>query len=203
MVNYRWKITSRADQLILELEAVKLLLDSLPQQLYQESFLRQKSLLKSSVYSARIEGLPDTVDSPKKASQNLLFAYRLIFANRSPRRLSLPFIHKLHRLVLRSLSTSAGHWRHEPWAIFNQAGVAVYLAPFFSDLPQLMNEYIRFLDRLTIHPAVKAAIAQFIFEKIHPYADGNGRVGRLVSAFVLDRHGYGLRGLAPLEEYLE
>ena len=66
-----------------------------------------------------------------------------------------------------------------------------------------MDEYIEYLERLDDHPAVIAAIAQFVFEKIHPFADGNGRVGRLISSFLLEKKGFGFRGLAPFEEYIE
>ena len=104
---------------------------------------------------------------------------------------------------MRDISDNAGNYRSEPWAIFDKSGNAVYLAPMHFELPKLMNEYVDYIAGLKEHPAVTSAIAQFIFEKIHPFADGNGRVGRLISALVLTQKGYGFRGLIPFEKYIE
>ena len=202
MLKYKWEITSRANQLLIELEATKLVFNSYPIQPHLELNLRRHSLLRSAVFSARVEGFSDTVNSPKKESQNLLSAYLHIYSEKAPQKLSLSLIRRLHRLVLKKNSTS-GSWRSQPWAIFNQSGAVVYLAPPATEVPSLMDEYIEHLAGLNDHPAVVAAVAQFVFEKIHPFADGNGRVGRLVSSFLLEKGGFGFRGLAPFEEYIE
>ena len=133
----------------------------------------------------------------------MLRAYRQIAASGTKKTLSIPFILKLHALVMRGLSFDAGHFRHEPWAVFNQAGIAVHIAPSPSDLRQLMDEFIKIINT-SRHPVpVTAALAQFLFEKIHPFADGNGRVGRLLSAHLLRVGKYGMRGLIPLEEFID
>lgn len=203
MLQYKWEITPRINQLLIELEGAKLLFTNLPTHPHLEENLRQSALLKSAVYSARVEGFADTIISPKKESRNLLTAYRFLYSPRSPRKLTLSLIRRLHRLGLRGLSSKIGYWRTEPWAIFNQAGMAIYLAPPHFEVPQLMDEYTDLVNRLSDHPAVVAAVAQFIFEKIHPFADGNGRVGRLISAFILQKNNYGFRGLTPFEEYID
>jgi Fic family protein len=203
MNKFKWTINSEINQLIIELESAKLSIDSLPINQNQEKNLRQHSLLKSAVYSARIEGFPDTVNSPKKESQNLLKAYQYIFSHKSPQKLGNRFIKKVHKLVLNNLSSYGGNWRSEQWAIFNQSGAVVYLAPPHFEVPKLMEEYPKYINKLIDHPSVKAAVAQFVFEKIHPFADGNGRVGRLVSAFILEKNGFGFQGQAPFEEYID
>lgn len=203
MLKYEWRVTDRSKQLLIELEAVKLVFDDLQTKPHHEANLRQISLLKSSVFSARIEGFTDTVISPKKEGQNLLSAYRLVHSDRAPKTISLNIIRRLHLLTLKNISSTAGNWRSQPWAIFNQSGVAIYLAPPHFEIPKLMGEYIVYIRQLSEHQAIKAAVAQFIFEKIHPFADGNGRVGRLISAFILKNNGYGFRGIAPFEEYID
>ena len=202
MLKYKWGITPRANQLLIELEATKLVFNTYPSQPHLELNLRRQSLLKSAVFSARVEGFSDTVYSPRRESQNLLSAYLHIYSEKAPQKLSLSLVRRLHRLVLKR-NSSSGSWRNQPWAIFNQSGAVVYLAPPAMEVPSLMDEYIEYLVGLNDHPAAIAAVAQFVFEKIHPFADGNGRVGRLVSSFLLERSGYGFRGLAPFEEYIE
>lgn len=202
MQKYKWEITPRINQLLIELEASKLVFDGFPARPHLELNLRRHSLLRSAVFSARVEGFSDTVNSPKKESQNLLSAYLYLYSTKSPKKLSLSFIRRLHRIVLKKNSTS-GNWRSQPWAIFNQSGAVIYLAPPAIEISSLMDEYIEYLDNLGDHPAIISALAQFIFEKIHPFADGNGRVGRLISSFILEKNGFGFRGLTPFEEYIE
>ena len=49
----------------------------------------------------------------------------------------------------------------------------------------------------------RACLAHFVFEKIHPFMDGNGRAGRLLMQSVLHQYGYGMKGMLPIEEYLD
>lgn len=201
-MNYHWEITPEIQNLLIKLEAIKISLDQSKQQPHLEKLLRTQSLLRSAVYSARIEGFPDEEDSPKKASQNLLKVYEKIHSNKSPD-FNLVTIKSLHFELMKNLGSNGGNYRQEPWAIFDQSGSAVYLAPMHFEVPKLMDEYFTFISSLKDHPAVVAAIGQFILEKIHPFADGNGRVGRLISALLLVQRGYGFRGLIPFERYVE
>lgn len=201
--SFKWEITSRAHQLIIELEAIKLNFEALKLSPKHEENLRKTALLKSAVFSTRIEGFPDTMSSPKLESQNLVRAYRLINSERAPQKPSVSFIRELHSITLDKISSNAGRWRTEEWGIFNEAGVAIYKAPIFISLPGLMDEFVIYINSLTDHVGIRAAVAQFIFEKIHPFADGNGRVGRLISAHILAESGHGFRGLAPFEEYID
>jgi Fic family protein len=201
-MNYKWTITQEIDSLVNKLEEQKKTLESQKQLPHLELLLRKKSLLKSSIYSARIEGFPDEESSPKKESQNLLTAYNLVHSGKI-HNFSLEHIKNIHLLVLTGISSSAGSYRNEPWAIFDQSGNAIYLAPMHFEIPKLMDDYIDLIIKTNEHPAVVAAIAQYVFEKIHPFPDGNGRVGRLLSSLVLSQRGYGLRGLIPFEQYIE
>ncbi len=203
MRDYKWEMTDQIRQLLIELEAVKISFEALSLSPQAEENLRKTALLKSAVYSVRIEGFPDTLAAPKLESQKLMRAYRLVHSLDSPSKPSLSFIRELHRVALDKLSGDAGKWRREAWGIFNQAGVAVYVAPAHFNIPSLMADFVNFISSTKDQAGVKAAVAQFIFEKIHPFADGNGRVGRLISAHILAKSGYGFRGLAPFEEYID
>jgi Fic family protein len=71
-------------------------------------------------------------------------------------------------------------------------GRAVYVPPPPARVPSLMEDLVAFMNRADLSPVVQAAIAHAQFETIHPFADGNGRVGRALIHVVLRR-----RGLAP------
>ncbi len=102
-----------------------------------------------------------------------------------------------------NLSPSAGVFRTEQSAIFNQAGIAIYITPPDVEIRPLLSQMFSQFNQLNIHPVLKAAILHFQFEKIHPFLDGNGRVGRLLIHQVLKSHNLALNGLVGFENYVE
>lgn len=174
--------------------------------------LRRASLLKSSLYSARIEGnplrladvndRPDTHDTHTMEVTSLVSAYEQLLGI-IVQEFTIDTFRKLHALVLRDISADAGHLRQEESAIYNQAGVAVYLTPAPQKIHTLLSALCVYVNTAKDFPPIAAAVAHIWFEKIHPFADGNGRVGRLLSAYVLKKGGYDFSGLVPFEEYLD
>jgi Fic family protein len=69
---------------------------------------------------------------------------------------------------------------------------AEFVPPPPADVPGLLDDLCRFLNREDIPATIQAAIAHAQFETIHPFHDGNGRVGRALTLVVLRR-----RGLSP------
>jgi Fic family protein len=69
---------------------------------------------------------------------------------------------------------------------------ARYIPPPESEVPRLIEDLVAFLNRTDLPAAAQAAIAHAQFETIHPFLDGNGRVGRCLIHVVLRR-----RGVAP------
>jgi Fic family protein len=55
---------------------------------------------------------------------------------------------------------------------------AVHVPPAPARVPELMDDLIAFVNRTDLDPVVQAAVAHAQFESIHPFTDGNGRVGR-------------------------
>lgn len=69
---------------------------------------------------------------------------------------------------------------------------ADFVPPPFEQVPQLMADLVSYLDGAAHAPIVQAALVHAQFETIHPFVDGNGRVGRALIHTVLTR-----RGLTP------
>lgn len=202
IVGYKWSVSSSTQKELEEIEILKKVFEKLPLSESLIKIIRRKYILNSAVSSAQIENIPSTVQNPRKEGKNLEQAYHLIYSSHKLENVSVQAIRDLHKQAMRDLSGSAGEFRMEPWGVFNQAGQQIHHAPLHTLVPGLISDLCEYLSKLDDHPVVISAIAQFIFEKIHPFADGNGRTGRLLSAYLLHKVGYGFRGLVPLESYI-
>ena len=68
--------------------------------------------------------------------------------------------------------------------------VGDYRAPDWQDVKNLMDELIIFLRKSSLNPVELSARAHYRFEKIRPFGDGNGRIGRLLMNNILWHYGY-------------
>ena len=208
-----YRLTKNIVSLLNQLEKLKTTLDLLPVNKKLEAYQRKKSILKSALYSARIEGNPLTEadinsrNAPPKdklESANLSRSIEFVLKPSWKQPLALDDLKRLHRLTLSGLSGSAGFLRQEPSAIFNSAGIAVYVCPSPAEIKTLLKKLLSYINRKTLDPIpVKALLSHLVFEKIHPFLDGNGRVGRLLIHLILKKWHWDLRGLASFEQYLD
>lgn len=88
----------------------------------------------------------------------------------------------MHAVLLASSHPEwCGAWRREQvWIGGSDGGPldATYVAPHHDRVPAAMHDLVRFLSRDDLPPLTQAAVAHAQFETIHPFPDGNGRVGR-------------------------
>ena len=68
--------------------------------------------------------------------------------------------------------------------------VGSYIAPQWKEVKQTMNQMIEFANKSKLNPVELAARVHYKFESIHPFGDGNGRIGRLLMNHVLWHAGY-------------
>jgi Fic family protein len=104
-------------------------------------------------------------------------------------------IEAIHReiAVVPSLDKTAGQIRDEPsWIGGTDPSNAEYVGPPAKHVRPLLDDLCRFIERDDISTVAQAAIAHAQFETIHPFGDGNGRVGRCLIQTIFRR-----RGLAP------
>ena len=102
------------------------------------------------------------------------------------------FIQKLHELMLtgiidKSKEDTLGKYKTKKNFIVNSVGTIVFEPPSEKETKKYMNELIAFMNDMKdgINPLIKAAIIHSQFESIHPFEDGNGRVGRLLVSLYL------------------
>jgi Fic family protein len=91
-----------------------------------------------------------------------------------------------HRVLMLGLIDSAGRYR--------QGGVGVmagdqvlHMAPPANQVPRLMDDLFAWLGKTGDHPLIASSVFHYEFEFIHPFADGNGRIGRLWQTLLLSR----------------
>lgn len=199
-------------EIISSIEAKKIYFNSLKIPVELRSKIQRVSLLKSSLFSARIEGNPlelsdmnhiNAGDIKKREVFNIQRASNYINSI-NIKVITKEALLELHRLVLENISPDAGKLRNEASAIFNQAGVAIYLTPPPSDIQKMLENLLVFIKNENgKFPIITAFIAHLIFEKIHPFLDGNGRVGRLLVGLILKINGWDFAFTIPFEEYLD
>lgn len=210
----KYFLTPKISQLLSTIEAAKQVIDNtiIPPEI--ETNIRRKSTLKSSLFSVRIEGntlsledvqFASSKDQKKREVFNLLKALNQIYS-RGAKNITLPEILVWHKLAMKDLVDKEdwGRFRTNLEAIFNSAGIAIYIPPRPGQIKPTMERLLKFVNsnKESFIP-IKAALAHYSFEKIHPFLDGNGRIGRLLLAAILQKNGYGMKGLLSLEEYLD
>ncbi len=93
---------------------------------------------------------------------------------------------KAHRLMMKGLIPENGQFRSGSVGVFNK-DVLIHLAPPASLVPEHMRNLFAWYQESDLHPLIKSAVFHYEFEFIHPFADGNGRMGRLWHTLLLGR----------------
>ena len=101
---------------------------------------------------------------------------------------------KAHGVMMQALVDNAGHYRRGGVGVFGEKGL-VHLAPPADRVPMLMGDLFDWLKRSKDHLLIRSCVFHFEFEFIHPFIDGNGRMGRLWQSLILGK-------LHPLFEHL-
>lgn len=101
------------------------------------------------------------------------------------------FIKKIHNIMLDGvispkLQHTLGKYKVEDNKIVNSAKTIIFRPPSYTETESYMDELIGYMNHDDdTHPLIKAAIIHSQFESIHPFSDGNGRVGRLLISLYL------------------
>lgn len=91
---------------------------------------------------------------------------------------------KAHGILMADLVKNAGHFRTGGVGVFKGRQV-VHMAPPAEFVPKHIGNLINWYQKSTAHPLIKSAVFHYEFEFIHPFADGNGRMGRLWHTLLL------------------
>lgn len=93
---------------------------------------------------------------------------------------------KAHKMMMKDLIPENGKFRSGGVGVFD-GDVVVHMAPLVSLVPGEIQDLFAWYKKSEIHPLVRSAIFHYEFEFIHPFADGNGRMGRMWHSLLLGR----------------
>jgi len=107
---------------------------------------------------------------------------------------------KAHKLLTDGLIKESGMFRSGDVGVFN-GDKAVHIGARPQFVPVLMEELFLWANESELHPVLKSAILHYEIETIHPFEDGNGRMGRLWQTLVLAKWN-GIFAWIPMESIL-
>lgn len=189
--------------------------------------LRDRALIESVEASSAIEGVtapPARAEAvirdraePRNRPEAELRGYTLALDYTfeeavTERRISVGLILHLHRLLYEpSAVVGAGRFKtadnvvveHDPGAGRRIRFAPVVAAQTPAAISNLVEMYEQTLGRAVHHPLILVAAFILDFTVIHPFADGNGRVSRLLANLLLTRNGYDVGKYVSLERQIE
>lgn len=177
--------------------------------------LQKDSRIRNAHFSTAIEGNPLTLEQVRAVEEgrevpataqrtrrevlNYFAALRFVEKNAARSPVTGAGILKLHRIIAGEVMDqgSAGRYRTI------QVRVGNYVAPRAKEVPGLMFELLEWWKKGSpkISPVLSSAILHHRFETIHPFADGNGRTGRMLALWELYRRGFDGHHIFSVDEF--
>lgn len=183
----------------------------------------QMHILKEANTSSRIEGTKTEMDDvvkdadaivPEKRDdwqevQNYVQAMNTAIKHLDTLPLSLRLIQITHQILMdnvRGEHKTPGMFRtSQNWIGGSSLADADYIPPHIDDMPDLLDDFEKFLhnDTIQVPHLIRCALAHYQFETIHPFQDGNGRIGRLLITLYLVSNGLLQKPTLYLSDFLE
>ncbi len=208
-INFEWIWNHSEINNLLEKAAIKLgELNSFSRFVPNINLFIQLHVTKEAVVSSKIEGtqtnmsealLREAEINPEKRNDwkevnNYVKAMNMAIAKLEKLPLSGRLLRMTHEKLLQDVRCEhklPGHYRtSQNWIGGASLKDAVFIPPYHSLVQELMGDLEYFLhnEQINVPDLIRIAIAHYQFETIHPFLDGNGRIGRLlITLYMVDR----------------
>ena len=127
----------------------------------------------------RILGNPNEI----KEVQNAYETYEMMLSLNPA---SVKDLLKAHKMMMNGLIPENGRFRSNGVGVFD-GDVVVHMAPPAQFVPGQIQDLFDWYQGSEMHPLIKSAVFHYEFEFIHPFADGNGRMGRMWHSLLLGK----------------
>ena len=187
--------------------------------------LSQENQILATHYSTSIEGNPlspqdvtnvvlgdqiPTTKSEKEVKNYFEIITMLPDLVRNKTEITVELTEKLHKILMKGLERDGlGKIRNGPVFVGHKTELEIVVKhnpPFHTDkeIKEALNELYGWLrEEKELHPLIKAAIFHHQFAYIHPFFDGNGRLGRILTTFFLLQEGYEVSKYFVIDDYYD
>lgn len=216
-----FQITNKILQNIGSIEAAKQVIENAPLLPYWEKKFQEEAAIRSTHYGTHIEGNELSLSQVERVleGENIVarerdvqevINYRNVvnfIEEKQSAQIDEDTIFNLHKIVVNKILApqDSGRYREKDVVIKNSiTGEVSFRPPHSIEVEWQMKDLVSFIQtEKDVHPVLKTGIVHYEFVRIHPFLDGNGRVGRALSMLVLFKEGYDIRKFFSIEEHFD
>ena len=229
MYRPRFLITNKILKYISQVEVAREIIISSPLIPSWELKFREEAALRTVHHGTHVEGNEMTIGEVKGALQGRevtarerdiqeVFNYRNIVkyidkwsesSSEQAKPIDIGTVTTLHKISMDRLlpDDRLGVFRDVEVVLKNsRTGMTSFRPPAARNVPALLRMFLDWVnseESAEVHPVLRAGITHYEFARIHPFVDGNGRVGRALATLVLFKSGYDTKRFFSLEEFYD
>lgn len=174
-----------------------------------------QNMLQSSLFSAKIEGNQTSLKQaqeiiktqnldPNKQKLEIVNNFEALKKIKTlPEKIDKKNLLEIHHQILQKISNHAGKFRNESSAIYDGFGNIIYITPEPESVQKMLDILLDSINKIQapIDQLITTAGCHYYFEKIHPFIDGNGRTGRVLMHYQLQKTELFADYILPIDKY--